>query len=226
MTSLREYPVRRQPSRRPAWLLPAIIVGAVAIAVAAVIVAVRLLGGPQDAAETPEAAPEPSCTTVMTMPRDTLPVPAKVRVNVYNATDTSGLASKTARELKKRGFAIKEVANDPVGMPIDGVARIRYGAAGAARAELLAYYVPGAELVELDRPGTKVDLAIGALFDGIAPQTEVDAALDAPQETVSGPGCTSAPASGGPPVDAGVDQSVEAPVEEPSADEPVDEPVE
>jgi hypothetical protein len=193
MTSLREYPVRRQPPRRPTWLLPAVIVGIVALAVAIVIVVVRLLGGTDDAASSVEATPEPSCSTTTAVPRDDLPIPGNVRVNVYNATEVSGLASKTARELKKRGFDIREVANDPVGMPIEGIARIRYGPSAQARAELLAYYVPGAELVELDRKGPKVDLALGALFDGIAPQTEVDAALDAPEAVVSGPGCLPTP---------------------------------
>lgn len=41
------------------------------------------------------------------------PKPAKITVNVYNATDRSGLAKDTADELKKRGFKIGEVDNAP-----------------------------------------------------------------------------------------------------------------
>ena len=125
----------------------------------------------------------------MAAPADELPAPAKVRVNVYNATEVSGLASKTARDLKKRGFAVKEVANDPVGIPIEGVARIRYGPSSLLRAELLAYYVPGAELIEIERDGPKIDLALGAAFVGIAAQPEVDAVLNTPEAVVTGPGC-------------------------------------
>ena len=207
MTSLRENPIRRQPSSRPAWLLPVLIVGAVAIAIAIVVVAVRMLGGSDDAAASAEASAEASCSTVMVAPADELPAPAKVKVNVYNATDTSGLASKTARELKKRGFTVKDVANDPVAMPIDGIARIRFGPSSAKRAELLAYYVPGAELVELDRPGPKIDLAMGDQFTGIAPQAEVDAVLNAPEAILTGPGCFTTPGASDDVADAPVDET-------------------
>ncbi|HAN70073.1 MAG TPA: hypothetical protein DCQ36_00555 [Actinobacteria bacterium] len=198
MTSMRENPIRRRPPSRQPWLLPAVIVGAVAVAVALVIVVVRLLGGSDDTASSAEATPSASCSTVMAAPADELPLPEKVKVNVYNATDTSGLASQTARDLKRRGFAVLEVANDPVGLPIEGVARIRYGPNSAQRAELLAYYIPGAELVEIKRKGPKIDLAIGDLFTQIAPQAEVDATLNAPTPELVGAGCFGVPATGTP----------------------------
>jgi LytR cell envelope-related transcriptional attenuator len=187
--SMRENPIRRRPSARPPWLLPALVVGGVAVAAALVVIIVRLVGTSDDAADAATAAPEPACSTVMAAPADELPLPQKVRVNVYNATETSGLASKTARELTRRGFEVKEVANDPVGLPIEGVARIRYGPGSTERAELLAYYVPGAELVEIERKGPKIDLALGDQFTGIAPQTDVDAALNTPEAVLTGPGC-------------------------------------
>lgn len=187
--SMRENPIRRRPSARPPWLLPALVVGGVAVAAALVVVIVRLVGSSDDAADAATTAPEPACSTVMAVPADELPLPQKVRVNVYNATETSGLASKTARELTRRGFEVKEVANDPVGLPIEGVARIRYGPSSTQRAELLAYYVPGAELVEIERKGPKIDLALGDQFTGIAPQTDVGAALNTPEAVLTGPGC-------------------------------------
>jgi hypothetical protein len=191
MTSFRENPIRRQPSRRPSWLLPVAIVGGVLVAVAVLILIVRVVGGSGGEDEVAEATPEPSCSTVMVAPGDELPLPKKTKVNVYNATETSGLASKTARDLKKRGFVIKEIANDPAGLPIEGVARIRYGSKGAKRAELLSYYFPGAELVELDRSGTKVDLALGDSFTFIPPQPDIDAALNTKEAVRMGPGCFS-----------------------------------
>lgn len=187
--SMRENPIRRRPSARPPWLLPALVVGGVAVAAALVVVIVRLVGSSDDAGDAAAVAPEPACSTVMAAPADELPLPQKVRVNVYNATETSGLASKTARELTRRGFDVKEVANDPVGLPIEGVAQIRYGATSTQRAELLAYYVPGAELVEIERKGPKIDLAIGDQFIGIASQSDVDAALNTPEAVLTGPGC-------------------------------------
>lgn len=189
MTSFRENPIRRQPSRRPTWLLPVAIVGGVLVAVVLVIVVVRFLGGSGEEEPAADVAPEPSCSTLMVAPADELPEPKKVRVNVYNATETSGLASKTARDLKKRGFVIKDVANDPAGLPIEGVARIRYGPKAAKRAELLSYYVPGAELVEMERPGTVVDLALGDSFTFVPPQPDIDATLNASEAVLSGPGC-------------------------------------
>lgn len=41
------------------------------------------------------------------------PEPATITVNVYNATDRTGLAKDTAEKLKKRGFKIGEVDNAP-----------------------------------------------------------------------------------------------------------------
>lgn len=191
MTSLREYPARRQPPSRPQWVLPAIIVGVVALAVVVVILVVKMVGGSGDAASEATATPSSSCSTVMAVLGDELPLPGKVRVNVYNASDVSGLASKTAKELTRRGFVIKEVANDPEGVAIEGVAVIRYGPESLKRAELLAAYVPGAELVEVQRSGPKIDLAMGTAFAGIAPQAEVDAALNAATPKLVGPGCAS-----------------------------------
>ncbi|MFJ3847252.1 LytR C-terminal domain-containing protein [Streptomyces albidoflavus] len=40
-----------------------------------------------------------------------LPAPGRIKVNVLNATERSGLAKQTADALKKRGFAIGEVGN-------------------------------------------------------------------------------------------------------------------
>lgn len=194
--SMREFPVRRRPPSRPSWLLPVIIVVIVIVAVAAVIVFVRMMGSTEVPAGAEEAVPQPACSTVTALPAEALPVPAKVRVNVYNSTKVSGLASRTARDLKKRGFQIEEVANDPVGIPIEGVARIRYGPSSAKRAELLAYYIPGAQLVQIDRGGPKVDVALGADFVAIAPQPDVDAAIGTPEVVVTGPGCASPSASG------------------------------
>ena len=81
------------------------------------------------------------------------------------------------------------MANDPVGRPITGVAQIRYGPKGAEEAQLLLLYVPGAELVALDRKGRKVDLAIGDGFTGFGAEAEVTAALASPTPVASGPGC-------------------------------------
>ncbi len=190
MTSMRESPIRRQKPTRPRWLLIVLIVVGVLVVVGVgygLLSLVRGSGDPE-ASEEPVSLPSP-CVTTMVTPAEVLPKPAKVTVNVYNATETSGLARKTANAIEKRGFKIGDVANDPVGKPITGVGQLRYGPKGAEEAQLVLLYVPGAELVELDRKGRKVDLAVGDAFTGLAPQPEVDAALTQPSPVASGPGC-------------------------------------
>ena len=79
-------------------------------------------GSESSAADAADPTPSPCVTTTVT-PAEVLPKPAKVKVNVYNATATPGLASRTASDLEDRGFRVGRVANDPVGKPIPGVAR-------------------------------------------------------------------------------------------------------
>jgi len=191
--SLRESPVRpRHRAHRPRWLV--VLLAAVAVLVVVGLVygilsLVRGSGEPDTAAE-PEPTPTP-CETVLVPAGDVLPTPADVTVNVYNATGTSGLASKTATALEKQGFATGKVANDPADREIPGVGEIRFGPKAAEEAQLLLIYVPGAELVELQRKGQKVDLAMGDAFTGLAPEQEVNAALSSPSPVASGVGCPS-----------------------------------
>ena len=190
--SLRESPVRRHQAHRPRWLV--LLLAAVAVLVLVglgygIVSLVRGSGEPDAAAE-PEPTPSP-CETVLVPAGETLPEPASVTVNVYNATSTSGLASKTATALEDRGFAVGKVANDPADREITGVAEIRFGPKGAEEAQLVLLYVPGAELVELKRKGQKVDLAMGDAFAGLAPEQQVNAALSSPSPVPSGIGCPS-----------------------------------
>ena len=192
MTSLRESPIRRQRPGRPTWLVALLVVVGVLVVIGVGYGILSLVRGSSDPSSAEAADPTPSpCVTTIVTAAEVLPKPAKVKVNVYNATATSGLASKTANELEDRGFRVGKVANDPVGKPIPGVAEIRFGAKGAEGAQLLLLYVPGAELVELDRKGRNVDLATGTGFTGLAPQPEVAAALASPSPVASGPGCPS-----------------------------------
>ena len=190
MTSLRESPIRREKPGRPTWLVALLVVVGLLVVIGIGYGVVSLVRGGSDSSASDAVDPTPTpCVTTSLTPADVLPTPAKVKVNVYNATATSGLASKTANELEDRGFRVGKVANDPVGKPIGGVAQIRFGPKGEPGAQLLLLYVPGAELVELDRKGRNVDLATGDAFTGLAPQPEVAAALASPSPVASGPGC-------------------------------------
>ena len=192
MTSLRESPIRRQKSSRPTWLVALLVVVALLVAVGIGYGILSLVRGSSDSSASESAAPVPNpCVTTMVAAGDALPKPAKVKVNVYNATATSGLASKTATAVEKRGFTIVDVANDPTGKAITGVAQIRFGTKGEPGARLLLLYLPGAELVQLDRKGRQVDLAVGDGYTDLASQAEVDAQLAVTSPVVSGPGCAS-----------------------------------
>ncbi len=200
MTSMRESPIRREPTARPMWLIVLLVAVGALVLIGLGFGAVSLIrGATSDEPVAGGTSAEPSpCVTTMVIPADVLPAPAKVKVNVYNATGTSGLAGKTATDIESRGFAVVEVANDPVGRPITGVAEIRFGAKGEKSAQVLAFQVPGAELVLLARKGRTVDLAVGDAYTGLAPKADVTAAMAAPSPSASGAGCaptTVAPAA-------------------------------
>lgn len=135
-------------------------------------------------------APEPEpCVTVTVTPGAGLPSAAQVTTNVYNATDRAGLAAGTAEQLQVRGFVIGKIDNDPLSKTITGVAEIRHGPSGESAARLMAFYLPGAELVDDGRKDATIDTVLGAAFTEVAAQSEVDAALAAPSPSPSGPGC-------------------------------------
>jgi len=122
-------------------------------------------------------------------PAELLPRPDEVVVNVYNSTNRGGLAGTTAQELSLRGFRINEVENDPLGVSLRGVGEIRYGPNGVDSAALLQFFFPDALLVEDDRSGPRVDIALGRGFESIQEPGLVAAALASPSPSLSGPGC-------------------------------------
>lgn len=190
MSSLRENPVRRPRRNRPPWLLP-VLIGVAALVVIGVVVGVVSLvrGGSDDTASTEPSPGASPCVTATVVPIDVLPPANRVRVNVYNATQTAGLAGKVAKELGARDFKVVKIANDPRGQKIDGVAQIRYGPKGERAAQTLAFQVPGAVLIDDARTGRIVDIAVGEQFTGLAAIDEVAAAMASPTPVASGPGC-------------------------------------
>ncbi|MCF6525658.1 LytR C-terminal domain-containing protein [Streptomyces sp. JJ36] len=112
-----------------------------------------------------------------------LPRPGKITVNVLNATPRSGLAARTAKALKKRGFTVGEVANAPASLDKKvKVSALLMGATGAetiARLKVLGTQVEGAETRYDDRKGTDVDLVLGDAFDGLAAERTAQRAMAA-----------------------------------------------
>ena len=107
--------------------------------------------------------PTPTCT------RTTAPTPATITVNVYNATDRNGLAARTAEQVRKRGFKVGSVSNDPLSRTIKGTAEVRYGKAGEASSKLVRALVTGAKAHPDTRTDASVDLVLGNSFKALAP---------------------------------------------------------
>jgi hypothetical protein len=184
----------RSRRRRPIWVPIVIVLAGIAVLFAVGFGLSRLLddsSSPEaDAIASASAAPLP-CETTMVTAAEVLPRTSKVKVNVWNATDRVGLASDVAKVLKARSFTIKKVDNDPQAKVLEGVGQIRYGVNGRANAELLAFYFPGAILVQDDRPKKIVDIALGNAFTEINGEAQIAAAMASPSASLSGPGCPS-----------------------------------
>lgn len=87
--------------------------------------------------------------------------PGEVDVNVYNATRREGLASQVARDLKKRGFVVKTVANDPKKVEVTGRGELRHGPDGAKGAELVTRHAGTFSERTDDRERPDVDVVLG-----------------------------------------------------------------
>lgn len=108
--------------------------------------------------------------------------PADTAVRVLNGAGQRGSAQLAAVELGELG--IPEAAppdNDPLypAQDLSCVGQIRYGPDGASAARTLSLVVPCAELVEDNRQGAAVDLALGSDFRDITPSQGVTQALKA-----------------------------------------------
>ncbi|MEU9117926.1 LytR C-terminal domain-containing protein [Streptomyces sp. NPDC048483] len=108
------------------------------------------------------------------------PSPGALTVNVFNATPRSGLAKRTADELKKRGFKIGKVGNAPADYDkqVKG-AGIVLGPKAAANGplKLLATQLTGAEQKTDNRKGTDIDLIIGSAFKDLTKAKDAQKAV-------------------------------------------------
>lgn len=114
-----------------------------------------------------EVLPDPTCAAVA--PTEA-PAPEEVGLNVYNATDQSGLAQRVAGVMRERGFAILDVANDPTTRTVVHVAEIRASTREQPGVELVIANFPGAVFFADDRSDESIDLVLGPEFAGVAPE--------------------------------------------------------
>ena len=97
-------------------------------------------------------------------------VPGQVTLNVYNATNRTGLAGKTAGQLEQQGFVIGKVANDPTDRKTPKVAEVRFGPAGEPDARLVLTVLPeGTKPVQDKRKEAAVDVVLGSGFKPLVP---------------------------------------------------------
>ncbi|MFG2823156.1 LytR C-terminal domain-containing protein [Kitasatospora sp. NPDC048365] len=107
-----------------------------------------------------------------------VPQPQAVTVNVYNATDKSGLAARTAEELKKRGFTVGKVGNAPTALgKVPGTIQVVSGPGGLGAATLLKSQAAGATATEDTRADATVDFVIGDTYAALLDPTQAAAAL-------------------------------------------------
>ncbi|MFI1335626.1 LytR C-terminal domain-containing protein [Streptomyces sp. NPDC020845] len=126
-----------------------------------------------------------------------LPKPAEITVNVYNATPRTGLAKDTADELRKRGFKIGKVGNAPAAYDKKVKAPgILLGAPAASSKlgafDVLATQLAGAQTKNDARSGKDVDLIIGTAFKDLVKEKDAVkamAALTTPKPSSSAPTC-------------------------------------
>jgi hypothetical protein len=122
--------------------------------------------GYQAFTEPPSGSSEVVCT-----PRDpnagATVNPRRVRVRVYNATLTAGLASAVAEDLSEQGFQVVEIANDPQQRSIAENALIVSSGQVKDRVRTLRAYVPGARRARDARESRVLDLVLGESFDGL-----------------------------------------------------------
>ncbi len=93
--------------------------------------------------------------------------PHAVTINVYNATNRDGLATSVAKSLRRQGFKVHTIANDPLAKKLSGVGEVRHGPTGAAGATLAAMTLPGAAVVLDDRTDNTVDIVLGDRFSAL-----------------------------------------------------------
>jgi LytR cell envelope-related transcriptional attenuator len=94
--------------------------------------------------------------------------PSLTRVNVYNGTGRSGLATSVARELQKRKFHVLVIGTERPAKPLNTIAQIRYGDPGTQAAHTIALEFPGKVLLVNDARDTKtVDLVLGERYKGM-----------------------------------------------------------
>jgi hypothetical protein len=179
--------------RRP---LPALVaIAALTLLTALVWFRVLHRGAEADQGPTKSTTPCPSPSVVAPT---VLPKPAGVTLIVLNSTTRSGLAKNVRKVLITDGFkAPAQATNDGTAYgghgAIPGVAEIRFGPTERLSAALVAYYLPGATMVQTDSSAPSVIVSLGTQFKAVATAKAAAAAIAAAHVTLTSPAPTPTP---------------------------------
>jgi xanthosine utilization system XapX-like protein len=140
-----------------------------------------LAGQPKTKTKTP---PTTTTSTTTALPYNALdkiaPVPAAdVEVQVLNASTQRGAATQASNQLIQDGLRVSAPANDPL-YPKQNLkcrGQIRFGANGEAAARTISLLIPCTQLVRDNRQDASVDVAIGADFTGVSPNSQAQQAM-------------------------------------------------
>jgi hypothetical protein len=121
------------------------------------------------------AAPRPTCPPTQSAP----PVVAArdVHLNVYNATKRRGLAGEVAKQLRKRGFVVAKIENDPTSRKVTGIAEVRANTSSSAAVRTVGAHVASFVAVRDTRKDPSVDLVLGPAFRTLRTPAAAAAAL-------------------------------------------------
>jgi hypothetical protein len=145
------------------------VVGTLAIA-AIVLIVVTVTRDTQDSAAQAEECKPGHIPVSLELPESE----SEIKINVFNATNQSGLAANVAADFKNRRFQVDKVQDAEQDEP-DAVAILRYGPKSIGAAHLLrAYFLDESKTqFDLKREDDFVDVVIGGRFKQLATPTEM-----------------------------------------------------
>lgn len=163
---------RHHIHERQAAVFGVLIAGLVVVGVGAVGVMSGAISSPLDRPiQSPTLADDQLTTATPCLPGKTRPVSyAKIKVEVYNASDHRGIAKAAAETLGQRGFDVTKVGNSTAQVIAP---RIVTGPAGIEEAYTLRAHVPHAKIVLSDRKDSTVQLILGSGFTSFTPADKV-----------------------------------------------------
>lgn len=150
-----------------------VVVGAL-FAAAAIFVLLALIRDTQNGETRAAGCPNGAVQANIRLPDEN----KDVKIKVFNATNTAGLAEKVGEDFAHRGFTVDpKKANSP--KAVNKVAVLRYGPKAVGDAWLLrAYFLQEAEIeYDAKRQSDVVDVVVGTRYLQLATDTEVKQAL-------------------------------------------------